>query len=113
MRAKDLKNILVPLILGGKTYKMAFDFNFMCELDEVYGDFEKAMKSIESGKGRLKAIRAVVYSAIKSRHEEVTLLKIGEALTEVMQDPEKAEYLMEQINKAITLAMPTQEELGE
>ena len=113
MKAKDLKTILVPLELGGRTFKIAFDFNCMCELDEVYGDFDKAIKSIDEGKGRLKAIRALIYSAIKPRYEEVTLLEIGELLTEIMRDTKKAEYIMEQIDKALTLSMPDKEEMGE
>lgn len=113
MRVKDLKNILVPLELGGITFKIAFDFNCMCELDEVYGDFDTAIKAIDEGKGRLKAIRALVYSAIKPRYEDITLLEVGELLTDIMKDTEKAEYLMQQIDKALTLAMPDKEEVGE
>lgn len=113
MKAKDLKTILVPLELGGRTFKIAFDFNCMCELDEVYGDFDIAIKAIDEGKGRLKAIRALIYSAIKPRYEDITLLEIGELLTEIMRDTKKAEYLMEQIDKALTLSMPDKEETGE
>jgi len=113
MRPKDLKNILVPLELGGRTFKIALDFNCMCELDEVYGDYEKVLKAIRSGKGSLKAIRALVYSAIKPRYEKITLIEVGELLTEIMNDEEKANYLMEQIDKAMTLAMPNKEEAGE
>lgn len=113
MKAKDLKNILVPLELGGRTFNIAFDFNCMCELDEVYGDFDKAIKAIDQGIGRLKAIRALIYSAIKPRYEDITILEVGELLTDIMKDTKKAEYLMKQIDKALTLAMPDKEELGE
>lgn len=113
MRAKDLKTILVPLELGGRTFKIAFDFNCMCELDEVYGDFDIAIKAIDSGKGRLKAIRALVYSAIKPRYENITIIEVGELLTETMRDTKKAEYLMEQIDKALTLSMPDKDDVGE
>ena len=113
MKAKDLKNILVPLKLSNKEFKIAFDFNAMAELDEVYGDFEKAIKAVQEGKGRLKAIRALVYSAIKPRCEEITLLEVGELLTDVMNSEEKVNYLVEQLNKAIDLATPENEEMGE
>lgn len=113
MKVKDLKTILVPLELGERTFKIAFDFNAICELDEVYGDFEKAIKAVQEGKGRLKAIRALVYAAIKPRCEEITLLEVGELLTSILNDDEKANYLVGQIDKAITLAMPDKEELGE
>lgn len=113
MKAKDLKNILVPLELGDRTFKIAFDFNCMCELDEVYGDFDRAIKAMDEGKGRLKAIRALIYSAIKPRYENITIVEVGELLTEIMRNEEKAEYLMQQIDKALTLAMPSKEEMGE
>lgn len=113
MRARDLKTILVPLELSGRTFNIAFDFNCMCELDEVYGDFDIAIKAIDSGKGRLKAIRALIYSAIKPRYEDITLLEVGDLLTDVMRDTKKAEYLMQQIDKALTLSMPDKEEVGE
>ena len=76
MKAKDLKNILVPLELCGKIFKIAFDFN----------------------------------SSIKPRNEKITLVEVGELLTEAMSDTEKANYIMEQLNKAMELASPNMEE---
>lgn len=113
MKAKDLKTILVPLELGERTFKIALDFNCQCELEEVYGDLDKALKAITNGKGRLKAIRALVYAAIKPRYEKITLIEVGELLTPCMNNEEKVNYLIQQIDKAVTLAMPNQEELGE
>lgn len=110
MKAKDLKNILVPLELCEKTFKIAFDFNAMCELDEVYGDFDKAMKALAEGKGRLKAMRALIYSAIKPRYPQYTLVDIGEMLTEIMNDEGKAIYVQDQLEKAMNLALPNKEE---
>ncbi len=110
MKAKDLKNILVPLELCEKTFKIAFDFNAMCELDEVYGDFEKAMKALQEGKGKLKAMRALIYASIKPRYPQYTLIDIGEMLTEIMSSEEKANYVQDQLEKAMSLALPNQEE---
>lgn len=113
MKARNLKNILVPLELGGNTFKIAFDFNAICELDEVYGDFDKAIKAMNDGKGRLKAVRALVYASIKPRCEDITLVEVGELLTDIMSSNEKAEYVMEQLNKAMELANPEITEQGE
>lgn len=107
MKARDLKNVTVPITLGNNTYKMAFDFNALAELEEVYGDIERAMRAIQTGKGRLKAIRALVYSGIKPRHQYITLIKVGELLTEIIQDENKADYIFTQVQKAIELSMPT------
>ena len=56
MSIKDLKNKKTKLKLGDKEFEIAFDFNAIAELDEVYGDFEKAVKALNGGKGKLKAI---------------------------------------------------------
>lgn len=113
MSIKDLKNKKTKLKLGDKEFEIAFDFNAIAELDEVYGDFEDAMKALNSGKGRLKAIRALTYSMIKPRYEDVTLLEVGEMLSEIMGGKEKATEIMEQIKKAIELGMPKNEDTEE
>ena len=41
MKARDLKNITVPITLGNDTFRMAFDFNALAELEEVYGNNSK------------------------------------------------------------------------
>lgn len=113
MKIKDLKNTLVPLNLMDREFKIAFDFNAICELDEVYGEFDKAIKAMNEGKGKYKAVRALVYSSIKPRYD-VTLIEVGEMLTEVLNSEEKAEYLMNQIMSAIELSMPNEkDEQGE
>ena len=107
MKARDLKNVTVPITLGKNTDKRALDFNSLAELEEVYGDIERAMRAIQTGKGRLKAIRALVYSGIKPRYQYITLIKVGELLTEIVQDENKADYIFSQVLKAIELSMPT------
>ena len=112
MKARDLKNITVPIRLGNRNFNMAFDFNALAELEEVYGEIDRALRAIETGKGRLKAIRALVYAGIKPRHN-VKLMEIGTLLTEIISDEEKATELMEQIEKAIELSMPSAKESEE
>lgn len=109
MSIKDLKNKKTKLKLGDKEFEIAFDFNAIAELDEVYGDFEKAVKALNGGKGKLKAIRALTYSMIKPRYDDITLLEVGEMLSEIMRGEEKATEVMEQIKTAIELGMPKSE----
>lgn len=112
MLAKDLKNIRIPLILCGRTFDIAFDFNAMAELEDIYeGGFDRAMKSMAEGKRTLKTIRALVYSAIKPRYPKITLVEVGELLTEALQNEEKMQYVSETIQKAMTLAMPLDEQI--
>ena len=71
---------------------------------------EDAINAIKNGKGKYKALRALVYSSIKPRNEKITLVAVGELLTEAMSDSEKLNYIMEQLNKAMELASPNIEE---
>lgn len=110
MSIKDLKNKKTKLKLGSREFEIAFDFNAIAELDEVYGDFDQAIKALNGGKGKLKAIRALTYSMIKPRYD-VTLLEVGEMLSEIMGGQEKATEVMEQIKTAIELGMPKSEDI--
>ena len=114
MKAKDLKNIKLPLNLCGKNFMIAFDFNALAELEEVYDEgFEKAMRSIQQGKGRIKTIRALIYAAIKPRNPKITLIEVGEMLTECLSDEEKFNYVVDTLMKAVDLAIPNDEEVEE
>ena len=79
--AKQLKTNKVnttTFTLGDKEYEMKFDFNVMCELEEVYGDISLAMEDLQ--KTKVKAIRALIYSIIKIEDDSVTLKGIGAML---------------------------------
>lgn len=112
MKAKDLKNIKLPLNLCGKRFMIAFDFNALAELEEVYDEgFEKAIKSVQKGKGRIKALRALIYSSIKPRNPKITLIEVGEMLTECLSNEEKLNYVVNTLMKAVDLAIPSDEEV--
>ena len=74
------------------------------------GGFDTAMKSMAKGKKPLKTIRALIYAAIKPRYPKITLMEVGELLTEALQSEEKMEYISETLKKALTLFMPEPEE---
>ena len=74
------------------------------------GGFDTAMKSMAEGKKPLKTIRALIYAAIKPRYPKITLMEVGELLTEALQSEEKMEYISETLKKALTLFMPEPEE---
>lgn len=109
MLGKDFKNIKIPLTLCGRIFEISFDFNSMAELEDIYeGGFDTAMKSMAEGKKPLKTIRALIYAAIKPRYPKITLMEVGELLTEALQSEEKMEYISETLKKALTLFMPEQ-----
>ena len=119
MKASDLKKIFVKLTLCDKTFNMAFTFGALAELDDMYekGFNEALGKFNGSGKGQLKAIQSLIYASIVNQHEDVTFKEIGYLLTDVLNDPDKMNYVKDTIEKAINLAFPDikekNEDLGE
>jgi hypothetical protein len=99
LKASELKNKGVKFQLNGKDYELKFDMNTFCELEEVYGDINQAFEDLQNKK--IKAIRALIYSAVKSEDETVTLKDVGKMLT--LQDMEQ---LGTSINEALNKAMP-------
>ena len=108
MKASELKNKGIKFKLGDKEYELKFDMNTFCELEEIYGDINKAFEDLQNRK--IKAIRALIYSAIKAEDESVTLKEVGQMLT--LNDMER---LGTAINEALVIAMPevTDENMGE
>ncbi|RQN12486.1 hypothetical protein EHW71_02400 [Clostridium butyricum] len=107
MKASELKNKGIKITIGNKGYELKFDMNTFCELEEIYGDINQAFEDLQNRK--LKAIRALIYSAIKAEDESVTLREVGKMLT--LSDMEK---LGTAINEALNIAMPEVEEnMGE
>lgn len=108
MKASELKNKGIKINIGNKDYELKFDMNTFCELEEVYGDINQAFEDLQNRK--IKAIRALIYSAVKVENENVTIKEVGQMLT--LQDMEK---LGTAINEALQVSMPEIEEdqLGE
>lgn len=107
MKASELKNKGIKISIGDKEYELKFDMNTFCELEEIYGDINEAFEDLQNRK--IKAIRALIYSAIKAEDESVTLKEVGEMLT--LNDMEKLGIAL---NEALNVAMPEVEEnMGE
>ncbi|MBU3100661.1 hypothetical protein KPL44_15370 [Clostridium sp. DSM 17811] len=108
MKASELKNKGIKFKLKDKEYELKFDMNTFCELEEIYGDINEAFEDLQNRK--IKAIRALIYSALKAEDENITLKKVGRMLT--LNDMER---LGTAINEALSVAMPeaTEENMGE
>lgn len=73
--------------------------NTFCKVKEVYGDINQAFEDLQNRK--IKEIRALIYSAIKTEDESIILKEVGKILT--LNDMEK---LGTAINEALIIAMP-------
>lgn len=107
MKASELKNKGIKFMLGDKEYEMKFNMNTFCELEEIYGDLNKALDDLKAMK--IKAIRALIYAAVKVDDETATLKSIGEKL-----EIGDLERLGTAINESLGKAMPeVNENVGE
>ena len=107
MKGNDLKNKGIRFKLGEKEYELKLDMNTFCELEEVYGDLNQAFEDLQ--KMKIKAVRALVYAAVKVEDDSVTLKGIGSLLG--LND---LEALGKVISEAMDTALPEPEEsLGE
>lgn len=99
MKAAELKNKGIKFMLGDKEYELKLNMNTFCELEEIYGDLNTAFDDLQ--KMKMKAVRALIYAAVKAEDENVTLKQVGEQLE--LDDLEK---LGTAINQALSQAMP-------
>ena len=107
MKAAELRNKGIKFTLGNKEYELKFNMNTFCELEEVYGDINKAFEDLQLMK--IKAIRALLYAAIKVEDDTVTLKYVGDLLQ--LGDLERLGTV---INEALSESMPEIEEnMGE
>lgn len=107
MKAAELRNKGIKFTLGNKEYELKFNMNTFCELEEVYGDINKAFEDLQLMK--IKAIRALLYAAIKVEDNSATLKSVGDLLQ--LSDLERLGTV---INEALSESMPEIEEnMGE
>ena len=107
MKASELKNKGIKFMLGDKEHELRFNMNTFCEIEEIYGDLNKFFDDLQDMK--IKAIRALIYAAVKIDNEDATLKSVGDKLS--IQDLER---LGSAINEALSMAMPeANENVGE
>ena len=107
MKASELKNKGIKFMLGDKEHELRFNMNTFCEIEEIYGDLNKFFDDLQDMK--IKAIRALIYAAVKVDDEDATLKSVGDKLS--IQDLER---LGSAINEALSQAMPeANENMGE
>ncbi len=96
------KKIFVEL---DKKRELRFDLNAMAELEEIYGDFQETMDTLNK-KISIKAMRALLYAGLKHEDESLTLKKVGSMVK--MSD---LAMLTQKITEAFVADMPDQKDL--
>ena len=103
MKGNELKDKGIKFTLNEMEYELKFNLNTFCELEDIYGDLNKAFEDLQRMK--IKAVRALVYAAVKVEDDSVTLKSIGSLLG--LDDLERLGTV---INKALSIAMPEVDE---
>lgn len=75
---KDLQPQRTTIELQGKRYIMNFDLNAMAELEDIFGSLQVAIAELK--KKKLKAVRAFLYSVLKSSDENLTEFEVGKLI---------------------------------
>lgn len=97
-----------PIELGGETRYLKYDLNAFAEIEEMYGDIEKAMSDLE--KGSIKALRAILWAGMLHNHLDsdgnptLTMREVGSWI-----DFKELPVLSDKIGKALEQALPTDE----
>jgi hypothetical protein len=103
LKGNELKDKGIKFTLDEKEYELKFNLNTFCELEDIYGDLNKAFEDLQRMK--IKAVRALVYAAVKVEDDSVTLKSVGSLLG--LDDLERLGTV---INEALSIAMPEVDE---
>ena len=98
MKGTDIRQKGIEIKLD-KTRHMIFDLNAFCELEDKFGDIQKAFSVLDTGS--MKGIRTVLYAGLLHEDETLTEKKVGQLIT--MQNITEVSEIMA---KALSEAMP-------
>lgn len=109
----ELKNANAPktIVLGGKEYEVALDMNAICDLEERYGSFENAAKTLDdigqdfSKPDVMKNIRFILCVMLRHTDESMTEKQAGRLMT--MQD---MQHIMDSLGEAMGASVPETDE---
>jgi hypothetical protein len=100
---KTIKNKGVNVELGGNEYVLKFDLNAFAELEDVAGNINDVLISLETGS--IKAIRALLWAGLQSNENAPTLKEVGSMITITdIQD------LSTKLNEALGISLPEADE---
>ena len=95
---KKQKSLTIKLA-DGNEYELRFTLNAMAELEERYGDVDKAFNAMD--KGSFKAIRCVLWAGLQDKHPELTEQMVGSLI-----DMASMHEMMGQLNAGLSQDLP-------
>lgn len=89
-----------------KERTLLFDLNAFACLEEEYGSIDEALDAL--AKGKVKALRAIVWAGLQHEDDSLTVKDVGKFLT--LADLQR---VAEAVNEALTQALPKPEKNAE
>lgn len=105
VKGKDIRNKGIKINLD-RERTLNFDLNAFCELEEIFGDINKAFNALDSGS--MKAIRGLLFAGLKTDDETLTIKKVGSMIT-----MDNIGEISNIIGNTLGAAMPEIEEVSE
>lgn len=94
----------VPLVAGGKEYRLSYGINALCELEDAFGkSVQKIVDEDLSDENdiRMSSVRKVIWAGLIDSEPDITEKEAGNIV-----DLAKIPVCMEAVSKAFALAFP-------
>lgn len=101
----DIRPKPIRIVLD-KERTLLFDLNAFACLEEEYGSIEEALDAL--AKGKVKALRAILWAGLQHEDEGLTVKDVGKLLT--LADLQR---VAEAVNEALAQALPKPEKNAE
>lgn len=101
----NAKRGMCDLSVGGRTLRLLFDFNAICELeDALHEPFSDCAVRWQQNKFTMKEVRAMVWAGLREHHPEYSIKDCGALIQEI-----GIEKLSGQLVEAFTQSFPGRE----
>lgn len=105
-KAQEMKDEGVKITLGNKEFEAKFDLNALCNLQDEFGELDKAFESLDMKD--LKKIRKLLHIALANGENiDITELEVGALIT-----LDNIHEVTDTLTKAFNGAMPSTDEEG-
>jgi hypothetical protein len=86
--------------LGAEQYKVEYDYNSMCEIEEIIG-FSVYVIALNDSRLGLGAVRAFLKAGLSLHHPEISLTETGNLIQTYIKQNRTAEPLVKQLMTAM------------
>ncbi len=86
--------------MGADTYRIEYDYNSMCEIEEIVG-FSVYVLALNDSRLGLGAVRAFLKAGLSKYHPEISLTETGDLIQKYIKLNKTAAPLLKQLMEAM------------